>query len=223
MKKCVAKTSLILSVMLASLFVSSKRSLAHWNCDTNYGGHDCHREGELIIDKTVLNPDTGTYVNSLYFNDPKFAPGTEVKFRLEVKNIGHGAIEHVKVRDDFPDYIQFNWFELGSSYWDANKREINFEIDKLDPGQSKTYVISMHVYPKKMLPNDKDLICETNLAFVGTDINNPKDSDNSQFCITHKVLGIKSLPATGMPGGIELAVGLMILSLVGTRLALIKK
>lgn len=208
---------------LGLFLASSKNVLADWRCETVYGGGEkCYGTGELFIDKTVKNPDTDIFVNNLGINDPKFGPEAYVRFRLEVKNIGQSELRDVKVRDVFPPYLQFDWFSLGSSYWDANKREVNFTIEKLAVGESKQYEISAKVYPSSMLPNDKSEICDlTNFAEVHT--GDKGDDDTAKFCLTYKTLGLKKMPATGMPLGIEFAGGLLLLSLIGAKLAFRKE
>lgn len=185
------------------------------------GGEKCYGTGEIMIDKMVRNPQTGIFVDNLGIYDPHFASGTEVLFRLTVKNIGQAELKDVKVKDIFPDYIQFIW---GPSGWDANKKELNFTIDSLKAGESKDFEIMTKVYPKEMLPTDSDLVCKINKAQVDTDNDGePEASDEARICISNKVLGIKTMPSTGMPNGVIFAIGLMTVGLLGTKLAFAKK
>lgn len=185
------------------------------------GGEKCYGTGEIMIDKMVRNPQTGIFVDNLGVYDPHFAASTDVLFRLTIKNIGQAELRDIKVKDIFPDYIQFTW---GPDGWDADKRELNFTIDVLGAGQSKEFEIMTKVYPKNMLPTDSDLICKINKAQVDKDNDGDVDaSDEARFCISNKVLGISTMPATGMPNGWLLVVGCLVIGSLGTKLAFSKK
>jgi len=214
MDRKILKLALLVSVFSIQYSVFSNFAGAAWYCEPVYGGGErCWGTGEILIDKTVKNPETDNYVDNLGVNDPKFAPGQEVSYRLEVKNNGQGTFSKVTVKDIFPSYLDFSWGPLG---WNNDTRTLQFDIYNLKAGESRRYEVMAKVFDKERLPADKNFICVVNTASVEAD--GKTDSDQAQICFEKKVLGVKVLPPTGVNIWV-LSLGLLVTTILGAKLA----
>lgn len=185
---------------VTSLFVLSATSVyaggtdqyGAGGCTPVYGGgSNCPRPGQVLIDKTVLNPATNIFVDNLGPNDPKYKPEQVVTFRLTVKNPGDETIGHINVSDKLPDFIDYM---SGPGSYDSKTRTINFSIDNLAGGDSQNYEIKARTVHVVALPKDKNIICPVNVVDAVSD--NQKDHDESQFCI-EKTSEVKKVPSAG--------------------------
>lgn len=209
------KLGITIFTLLVALSVSSKSVFAGWNCEPLYGGGErCWGTGELLIDKTVKNPGTGVFVDNLGVSDSKYAAGQDVLYRLEVKNTGLTEFSKVTVKDVFPSYLDFVWGPLG---WNSDTRTLQFDIYNLKAGESRQYEVMARVFAKENLPSDKSLICVVNDGQVEAD--GKSDSDQAQVCFEYKVLGISTLPPTGVESLGFAIIGLLITTLLGAKLA----
>lgn len=220
---------LILFVLITYLLslISYHPVLAAWYCEPVYGGGErCWGTGEILIDKTVKNPSTGLSVDNLGINDPKFAPGQEVLYKLEIKNTGQGNFSEVKVKDILPSYLDFvsltdNDGNLFPSDWNSNTRELRFSFSDLKAGESRIFKLTARVFGKEKLPEDLTRECPINTVWVEGD--GKTDQDQAQICFEKKVLGVKVLPPTGAANGLILAFGLLVTTILGAKLAFAKQ
>lgn len=188
MKRAVFVSIFVLSFFLLTPTVTFGQ--VNPSCPSVYGAK-CP-SGVLFIDKKVKNPQTGELVESLSANGPTFLPGQEVSFRVEVKNNGSADMSNIQVQDKLPDFVDFI---SGSGNFDKSSRTLNWNIDKLKPGEFKLFDLKVQVRTSKDLP-DLGLSCVTNFAQAQQDKNIAQDS--SVFCIQTKVLGaVPELPKTG--------------------------
>ena len=210
---------------LAGLFLilSSSSAFAAVRCESLYGGGEtCVRTGELQIDKEICNPgkengqylscnvDNGPFVDNLGPSDRNFTTNEEIVFKLKVKNVGDDTLFDIDVKDTLPTYL----FLTGDS-------DTDFNIDKLNPGDSKEFIVKARVVAENQLPADKSLVCTVNTAEVN-DNNDEHDKDTAQFCISKKVLGVTVLPKTGSDYLLIASIVTLISSITGLALAKIK-
>lgn len=147
---------------------------------------------QLVLNKQVKNPQNGLFVENLTVTDAHFLAGQEVTFRIEVRNTGGNELKGINVKDKIPDFVDF---VSGPGNFDENNRTINFLVDKLGPGESKTYEFIVKVRAQSNLPNNQ-LTCLTNLAQASVD--QIFTQDTSVFCIENQVLGVtQEIPKTG--------------------------
>lgn len=143
----------------------------------------------IVLNKQVKNPSNGQFVENLNANDYKFLAGQEISFKLEIRNTGQTDLNNVQVKDRLPDQLNF---VSGPGKFDQSSRTLNFTIDKLSPGESKTFEIKAKVNDPLTMTT-----CLTNYAEVR--VNELFAQDNAVFCIESKILGTTTteLPKTG--------------------------
>jgi uncharacterized repeat protein (TIGR01451 family) len=214
MDRKLLKLILFFSIFNFQFSIFNKPARASWYCEPVYGGGErCWGTGEILIDKAVKNPSTGLFVDNLGVNDPKYAPGQEVLYRLEVKNTGQGTFSKVTIKDIFPPYLDFVWGPLG---WNSETRTLQFDIYDLKAGESRQFEVMAKVFDKERLPDDRSLICVVNTSSVEAD--GKTDSDQAQICFEKKVLGVQVLPPTGVNIW-TLSLGLLVTTIFGAKLA----
>ena len=201
--------------------------MASWNCEPLYGGGErCWGTGEILIDKTVKNPDTGLFVDNLWVDDPRFHPGDQITYRLEIKNTGQGNISQIKILDNLPSYLDFVSLtdKDGNGYasdWNATTRELRFSFSGLAASELRTFYLYARVFAKESLPEAGISKCLIN--YVSIDADGKTDSDQSGICFEKKVLGIKYLPPTGVEDLWVAVAGLLVTTIFGAKLALKKQ
>ncbi len=176
---------------------SAQGALADTACQPIYGGgQTCVQVGNLLINKTVQNPQTGVFVDNLNINDPKFTPTSSVTFHITVTNTGGSAINKTIVKDTLPGFVSF---VSGPGSFDSNTKVLTFDIGNLGVGESRTFTIVTKVADEGQLPSDQGITCVVNQVMATSD-SGQQNSDNSQFCIQKQILGetkggLKVLPA----------------------------
>lgn len=202
------KTLIIFSILfLTSL---AKTTYASVRCERQYGGGEiCVKTGNVQVDKEILNPADGKFVDNLSLTSEKFTPGQEITFKIKVKNVGDAEFAKAEVKDILPSTL-----ELTSG-------ETTYEIKNLKVGETNEKILKAKVVSEDKLPKDKSVICDVNAAEAKSD--SEKDRDTSQFCIEKRILGATTLPQAG-PEDVLLGLSISgILSLAGASLLRIKK
>lgn len=168
-------------------------------CEPVYGGGEvCVSKGEIQIDKTVKNPQTGAFVDNLSLsNDPKYSANQTVEFHLVLKNTGKETLDKVTVTDTFPSYLTF---ESGTGTFDSNTKTLTFTVNDLQAGESRTYNVVGKVVDSSKLPADQAVTCVVNQVKAVSSEN--QSSDVSQFCIEKVIAttkgGLPVMPAPTM-------------------------
>ncbi len=169
-----------------ALMASVQGVRADTACQPIYGGgQTCVQVGNVLINKTVQNPQTGSFVDNLNINDPKFAPASSVKFNITVTNTGSSTINKTTVKDTLPGFVSF---VSGPGSFDSNTKVLTFDVNDLKAGESKTFTVTAKIVDGGQLPSDQGITCVVNQA-LATSENGQQSSDNSQFCIQKPVLG----------------------------------
>ena len=177
-----------------SLSLASSAS-ASTSCQPIYGGGEtCVQVGNISINKTVQNPTTGSFVDNLSVNDPKYSPTSTVNFQITVTNTGSGNISSTTVKDTFPNYVTF---VSGPGSFDSNSKVLTFTVGNLAAGASQTFNVSAKVADQNSLPADQGVTCVVNQVNA-TSNDNQQSSDNSQFCIEKP-----TQPGTTTKGGLK--------------------
>lgn len=204
-----------LSIFLTAFLIFSTQVSASVNCENIYGGgQNCVSKGEIDIDKNVLDPKTGKFVNNLTISESKYKSGDQVVFEIRVTNPGDAALSSVEVKDIIPQYTSF---VSGPGNFNESTKTLTYSLIDLKPKETRVDKIVVKV-------TNEGNFCVINQSIVSSE--GMSDQDNSQFCIEkiYKVMAppvIKETPPTG-PGLLGL-LGLIPAGLAGILLRRIKK
>lgn len=179
--------------LLFSLFVATPVYGAV-RCETQYGGaQKCIKTGELQINKKVcsnFDPKErvckGSFTDNLDLSQSKrFAPGEEILFHLEIKNVGDENFNSVKVTDTLPRELE------------RVSGDTSFELKDLGPGKSESREFTAR-FVSDRLP-DRNVDCVVNVAEARAD--NAFDKDQATVCFEKQKAAApakpKQLPKAG--------------------------
>lgn len=161
-------------------------------CTTQYGGVTTCVPADLVISKEVKNPITSAFVGNLSTTDATFSPGSEVHFRLTIKNTSGQTFNPVTVKDIFPDFLTF---EAGPGTYDASNRTLTFELDNVIAGETRTVELLAKVRDSSAFPTGRSFFCVVNTGRAQA-LDRTSEA-TSQLCIQTQVLGVTTLPAAG--------------------------
>lgn len=210
------KTKNIVLTLLATvaLFAFPMTRAFADTCTTEYGGETTCKPSDLTINKQVRNENTGNFVENLSASDPTFSPGSDVLYRLIIKNTSGETFDPVHVKDVLPGYLTF---VSGPGTYDSSTRTLTFDLKELYAGETRTVEIMARVADVGNF-DGKSFVCVTNYAEVSA--LNRFDNDTTQICLQNNVLGATTLPVAGFNDY------LLLLPFVGvgvTGFALLKK
>lgn len=193
------KLYLRLSILLAVVSVLFPlKSFADTSCQPIYGGgQSCITTNNIVINKTILNPQTNQFVDNLGINDPKYQPGFIANFQISVTNTGVTNVSEVNVKDIFPQYVNFG---SGAGTFDSNTNTLSFNLTNLAPNETRTYGIVGKVFNADQIPVAQgSVVCVVNQAIAM--VNNANVSqDNAQLCI-EKPSTTTTTTVTAVKGG----------------------
>jgi len=168
------KQLLIILATLAILATAWVTNSYVTSCVPVIGGKECGNG--IRIDKTVLNPQTNTYVTNLGENDFHYQEGDLVYFHITVTNTTNQNISSISVRDILPKELI-----LHASSDNANNTgaTITFTINALKQHSNKTLTLITQIAQNKKLKQQK-LDCIVNKAITQT------ASSKAGLCIIRK-------------------------------------
>lgn len=171
------KALAVSALSLVSLFlVVAKPAQASVTCQPIYGGgQSCVSSPNILVNKTVRNPQTGQFVDNLGINDPKFGINQDVTFQITVSNTGNSTIDRTMVKDVFPSFVTFS---SGAGNFDVSNRTLSFEVDNLSAGEQRTFTIV-----GKTQDSGTGVTCVVNQAIAQIMSTNETSQDNAQLCI----------------------------------------
>lgn len=146
-------------------------------CTTQYGGTTTCNPSDLTINKQVFNPVTKVYVENMTTTDHTFAATNEVTYRLIVHN-GSGETFQATIKDVLPPYMEF---VSGPGTYNKETRELEFKMENLIAGETRTVDLLARVVDASKFPDGKSLFCVVNVADVRA--LNRYDSDSAQVCL----------------------------------------
>ncbi len=151
--------------------------------------------GSLAISKTVLNPQTNTYVNNLGLNDPMYHPGDTVTFHITIANLGKSTINQAVIKDSMPDYMTFT---AGPGDFNAQNKTLSFFVYNIKPGTTQQFAVSAKVNDVTSLPTNQTITCVANKVDMAAS-NNENAQDSASFCIqkTYAPVQTTTTPDTG--------------------------
>ncbi len=208
----------LVSFSLVSFLLSLAPKAYAQSCTTQYGGSTYGTAcppTDLTINKEVKNPVTGVFVENLGTTDAAFGPGSEVLYRLTIKNSSGETFANVNVKDTLPSYMTF---VAGPGTYNKATNTLTFTLTNMIAGETRTQEILAKVSDKSAFPSGRTFVCVVNSAEAAA--LNRKDDDTAQACIQVEISGATILPVAGFD---DL---LLILPFVGTALgglAILKK
>lgn len=189
----------ILSLFFASCFlllIFTQVAFAGISCQPIYGGgQTCVSIGGIVVNKTVINPQTGKMVDSLGINDPRFSENSIVTFQIALTNMTDSLISRIDVKDIFPQYITFS---TGGGTFDPNNKTLTFGVDNLAPNETRVFTLVGKVVDVTKLPSTQSTTCIVNQVIATAD-QKTVSQDNSQFCIKKVVPSPVSVTKGGFP------------------------
>jgi uncharacterized repeat protein (TIGR01451 family) len=189
-KKGIISYLFIGSALLA--FLALTPSVFADMCTTQYGGETTCRPSDLTVNKEVRNGATGNFVENLSATDSTFSPGSDVLYRLIIKNTSGETFNPVYVKDVLPTYLTF---VAGPGTFNGDTNTLTFELKEVYAGETRTVDIMARVKNVSDF-GGKSFVCVTNYAEVKA--LNRFDSDTAQVCLnTGNVLGATTLPVAG--------------------------
>ncbi len=172
----------VLSLIAYGLIASPALADGTVTCQPIYGGgQTCTQTGNVAINKKVVDPITGVMVDNLGFNDNKFGPDGVVTFQLAVTNTGNSQINTVQVKDIFPQYVTF---AAGVGNFDSNSKVLSFDVNNLNPNETRTFNIVGKVVSADQLPVSQGIVCVVNQGTAKDAASQGTPSiDTAQMCI----------------------------------------
>lgn len=186
--------SIVTTASIGLSLLSATPALA----DTIYGGYGYGYgynsptlEKKISLDKKVKNPQTGSFVDQMTLNDPKFVADQAIVFQVVVTNNGGIKLSNVLVKDIVPQYVTLTDSSLA---YDQNTKTYSLTIPSLNPGESKTFTFNGKIASSAQLPVNSGSFCLVNQATATSDTATAQD--NAQFCVN-----VPSQPTTkgGLP------------------------
>lgn len=176
------KSVLIVPIVALLLALSTKGALAGGipECQPIYGGGEtCIKSSQFEINKTVKDPKTGTFVDSLGVSNPKYKSNETVTFKITVKNTGGSVLKNVVIKDTLPDFVDFVDGQGGK--FDPNTKTLTIDLETLASNESRDFFVQVKVKRTDQLPKNQNTICVVNQSTITVDAKTSQD--NSQFCI----------------------------------------
>lgn len=159
------------------------------------GGIISPREGDVLIEKKVLNPASGIYVDHLSPTDPMYHPLDIISFQIRVQNSGEEELSEIVLTDTLPDYLDYM---SGPGEYDEENRQVNFTVDNIVGGASEVFEIKARISHQSTLSEDKNVVCPVNV--VEAVAGERTDRDESQFCIEKEQVPPPAIPESGPAG-----------------------
>jgi len=186
-----------LFIFLFSIFslLLARSAYADVVCQPVYGGgQTCVTTGNILVTKTVQNPQTNQFVQNLGTNDPRFSGDQTVTFQISVTNTGGQTISQTAVKDTFPGSVNFQPGGTAGTF-DNNTKTLTFTVDLLGPNETRNFAVLGKVVDPKDLPNGITCVVNQVTATANT---GQMSQANTQFCIE------KTVPATTTKGGLPI-------------------
>ncbi len=209
MNKFLAGFALVVSIILNPVVIYAQY----------YGFQSSQPNRQILVDKKILNPQSGMFVDNLSVDSFQFLPDQEATFRILVQNTIQSKLNGVVLKDVLPSQVSY---VSSPGSFDPNSNTVNINVGDLNPDESRTYDVKVKVKSADQIPTN--VTCLTNLAEVSND--QTLEQDTATFCVQKQILGVTSeLPRTG-PNGVMLILAgsilTLLLSLISFKIAKIK-
>jgi len=202
------------SVSLFALSLLVGASTVFADCTNQYGSTVPCQPDNLIINKQVQDPITGTFVENI--TSARFVKGNSVIFRLTIENTSGETFQEVKVEDKLPDNLDYVDSDPTGT-WDSGNKTVTIKLGSMPADTKRTVFVWAKVGGSFPAENT---FCRDNWAKVTATARPNGTTDIARVCITNKVLGSTTLPTAGVN---DLVMMIPLLGMAGTGLALMRK
>ena len=203
MKKQVISALVGTAAGIVMVLLTAKIAAAS-ECTTQYGngqyGEEVCVPTEIAVDKQVRNPVTGVFVENLLAGDAAYSPGSEVTYKLVIKNNDTVGFSEVFVKDTLPEKLisgrvaDENKDEIFDQSYNSDTRELTFKIKDLKAGEGREVKVVANVLGSGSFGDS--LTCDIeNRARVEAE--GKSDEDSAKLCVAKEVLGVTTLPQAG--------------------------
>lgn len=174
------------------------------SCTNQYGAAVQCQPVNLTINKTVKHPTSGVFVENIVSSDTPYSPGSEVLYRLIIKNASGETMNPVTVTDQLPAEETFVAGPGTYSTPGLPGGVLTFKLENVIAGETRTVEVLVKV--ESITPTKCDIV---NTAKVTSPARPNGDDDTVSICVS-KVA--PTLPVAGMNDLI------LVLPFVGTAL-----
>ncbi len=152
---------------------------------------------QIIVDKQLKAVDLDNWQDNIPASQLVFEEGDMLEFRIKIKNSGDKELKNIDAHDFLPTHLELV-FHPGS--YDQDNRQVNWKIEKLEPGEEREFKFRTHVKKSNQEVVDGTL-CLINKTDAKAE-SGEYDQDTASFCI----VAPKRLPKAGS-GTNNLAMG----------------
>ncbi|MBI4066220.1 DUF11 domain-containing protein, partial [Candidatus Gottesmanbacteria bacterium] len=174
------------------------------SCTNQYGAAVECQPVNLTINKMVKHPTSGLFVENILLTDTPYGPGSEVLYRLVIRNASGETHNPVTVTDQLPAELTF---VAGPGTYSTPGKSggiLTFTLENVIAGETRTQEVLVKV--EAATPTKCDIV---NTAKVTSPARPNGDSDTVSICVS------KAAPTLPVAGFDDL---LLILPFVGTAL-----
>lgn len=116
-----------MAILFLSLFSPSKAF-----------GYSNEQPKRISIDKKVRDIDSNEYFDNIEASKKTFFEKDVIEFQINVKNVSTEVMYNVNVKDILPKYLSLIFYP---GKFDSDQYIVEWNIDKLEAGESKAYLI----------------------------------------------------------------------------------
>lgn len=204
----IRKIPFILVGILAMGVLSTAASADEVLCPTQYGSTQygttpCPQN--LVVNKLVRNPITGSFVENLLDGDAAYSPRSEVIYEVRITNSSNTDFDRVQVQDNVESELR-NPRVVDTSQVETietpDQQTLRFVVRNVKAGETRTVLVKAEVVSDVKVEAGKSRKCEiTNKVKVEASNQQP-DEDSADLCVvtpgTQEVLGAVTLPKAGL-------------------------
>lgn len=203
MKHITLRLYCVLLIAYCLLLLAPSRILAQ-SCTNQYGAAVACPPVDLTINKMVKHPTSGAFVENIVSTDTPYSPGSEVLYRLIIKNASGETMNPVTVTDQLPGDLTF--VAGPGTYATPGKPggKLTFTLENVIAGETRTVEVLVKV--ESTTPTKCDIV---NAVKVTSPARPNGDDDTVSICVS------KVAPTLPVAGFDDL---LLILPFVGTAL-----
>src|SRR5581483_4411285 len=132
-----------LFIFLFSIFslLLARSAYADVVCQPVYGGgQTCVTTGNILVTKTVQNPQTNQFVQNLGTNDPRFSGDQTVTFQISVTNTGGQTISQTAVKDSLPGFVNVRAGGTAGTF-DKNTKTRTLTVGLLGRNETRNFAV----------------------------------------------------------------------------------